>query len=92
MKTQITIKVSTDVARVLRTQEKPTIESKKLCTIAEKLNVVLEPLHSETEEPLLASYFVVDVPDSATAEIIISNLRQSAAIEAAYLKPPDEAP
>jgi hypothetical protein len=38
------------------------------------------------------SYFIVDVPDAETAQRVINRLQQSKAIEAAYLKPPDELP
>ena len=92
MKTKLTIQVSTDVACILRKRETPTIESKKLSNIAEKLNIVLKPLHPETEDPLLVSYFIVEVPASTTAENIISHLQQSAAVKAVYTKPPDQAP
>ena len=89
---QITIQVSADVARILRKQETSTSESKKLSNMAEKLNILLKPLHRDTEDPLLVSYFIVEVPASTTAENIISHLQQSTAVEAVYLKPPDEAP
>jgi hypothetical protein len=44
------------------------------------------------EDPRLASYFTVEVPDHVTAERVISRLQNCEAVEAAYLKPLDEAP
>jgi hypothetical protein len=52
----------------------------------------LEPVHPGVEDPLLASYFMAEVPDSTTAEWVIIHLRKSKAIEAAYRKPTDELP
>jgi hypothetical protein len=53
---------------------------------------MLEPLHPGAEEPHLASYFTVEVQDPATADQVIARLKHCHAIEAAYLKPPDELP
>ena len=60
--------------------------------IVEEFGVVLEPLHPDTEDPSLISYFTIEVPDHATADRVIARLLQSKGIEAAYLKPPDELP
>lgn len=92
MKIQVTIQVSADVARMLHQRGAPTTESKELFKIAEELGVLLEPLHPGAEDPLLTPYFMVEVPDSTTAEHVIAHLRQSMAVEAVYLKPPDELP
>lgn len=88
----VTIQLSAVVARTLHRRESPTTESQELLKIAEELGVSLEPVHPGAEDPLLAPYFRVDVSDSATAERVIAHLRQSKAVEAAYLKPPDELP
>ncbi len=92
MKIQVIIQVSTDVARILHQRGAPTTESKELFRITEELGVLLKPMHPGAEDPLLNQYFLVEVPDSATAERVIAHLRRSKAIEAAYLKPPDELP
>lgn len=92
MKIQITVQVSVDVARTLHRRGPPTTKSQELFKIVEELGVLLEPMHPGAEDPLLAPYFTVEVPDSTTAERVITHLRQSKAIEAAYLKPPDELP
>lgn len=84
--------VSADVARPLLQRGMPTAGSRELLTIAEELGVLLEPVHPGAEDPLLALYFMVEVPDSTTAERVIARLRESSAIEAAYLKPPNELP
>ena len=92
MKIQVIIQVAADVARTLQQQGAPTTESQELLKIAEELGVLLEPMHPGADDSLLAPYFMAEVPDSTTAELVIAHLRKSKAIEAAYLKPPDELP
>jgi len=88
----VTVQVSADVARTLHERGSPTTGSQELLQTAEELRVVLEPMHPGAEDPHLAPYFTVEVPDSATAEQVIARLQHCKAIEAAYLKPPDELP
>ena len=88
----VTVQVSPEVARVLNEQAPATTESQELLKITEELGVVLEPVHPDIDDPLLATFFRAEVPDSATAEQVIARLRQSNSVEAAYLKPPDELP
>lgn len=88
----VTVQVSADVAHTLHLRGPPTTESQELLQTTKALGIVLEPVHPGAEDPLLAPYFTVEVPDPATAERVITRLQQSKAIEAAYLKPPDELP
>ena len=92
IKIQVIIQVSADVARTLQQRGAPTTESRELLKIAEELGVLLEPVHPGAEDPLLAPYFMAEVPDSTTAERVIAHFRKSKAIEAAYFKPPGELP
>jgi hypothetical protein len=92
MTIQITVKVSTDVARTLHGGGPPTGKSEELLKIVDELGVLLEPVHPGAKDPLLAPYFMVEVPDSITAERILTHLQKCCAIEAAYIKPPDELP
>lgn len=87
-----TIRVRPDVALTLHRQQPSTTASEELLQTAEQLGVVLEPMHPGAEDPHLAPYFVVEIPDPATAERVIARLKHCKAIEAAYLKPPDELP
>jgi hypothetical protein len=92
MKIQVIIIVSANAARSLQQKGEPTTGSKELLMITEELGVLLEPVHPGSDDPLLTPYFMVEVPDSTTAECVITHLRKSKAIEAAYIKPPDEFP
>jgi hypothetical protein len=61
-------------------------------TMEEELGVVLEPLHPGVDDDDMARFFMIQMPDSTMAERVIARLRLSDSIEAAYLKPTDEAP
>ena len=56
------------------------------------LGVELQPMHPGVRDPQLARYFVLEVPDSATAEQAIARLRGTPSVEAAYVKPAAEPP
>jgi hypothetical protein len=88
----VTLQVQTDVALALHQRRPHTAASKELLQTAKELDVVLKPLHPGVEDRHLVSYFTVEVPDSATAEVVLAHLRNCKAVEAAYIKPPDEMP
>jgi hypothetical protein len=88
----VTIRLRPDAALTLHGRQPPTSESEELLQTVEQLGMRLEPMHPGAAEPHLASYFTVEVQDPATAERMIARLQHCPAIEAAYLKPPDELP
>lgn len=89
---QITVKVSAEVARSLHFGAAQTADSRALLRAAEDMGTALEPMHPGSDDPLLAPYFVAQVPEGEEAEQVIARLLGCSAIEAAYLKPPDEMP
>lgn len=91
-KMQVTVQVPPDVARTLHQRGPPTAKSQALLGVIEGFGFTLEPMHLDTDDPKLQSYFLIDVPDHATARRVIDRLKQSEAVEAAYVKPPDELP
>ena len=62
-------------------------EIDRLLNATAKLGVSLVPVHPGQMHPLLARYFMVEVPDRETAERVISRLQRFAIVEAAYLQP-----
>jgi hypothetical protein len=59
----------------------------------EQLGVRLRPVHPGSDDPLLAPYFNVEVPeDEELAARVLAVLEKSEAVEAAYVKPPAEPP
>jgi len=92
MKIQITVQVSADVARALYQYGPSTAKSEEILRTVGAFGLTLEPMHRDTKDPHLQSYFTVEVPDHATAQRVIDYLQQSEAVEAAYVKPPDALP
>ena len=86
----VTVQVTLEAARVLQNQSDPTPSSEELIAVLEELEISLEPLHPGTGDPVLITFFTVDVVDADMAEKVINQLLQSDAVEAAYLKPPAE--
>ena len=92
MDIQITVQVSADVAASLHPGGQPAAKSQELLQTVEDLGVALVPVHPGASDPYLAPYFTIEVPDTETAERTIERLRQSTAVEAAYIKPRDAMP
>ena len=89
---QVTVQVSADVAHALHQRCPPTAESEELLRIIETFRLALEPMHRDTDDPNLQSYFIVEVVDHATAQRVMNSLQQLKAVKTAYVKPPDESP
>jgi hypothetical protein len=90
---QITLKLSEDVVRrlgskVARERATETV----LGMTPEQANMEIRPLHPETDDLALSSFYTVDVADEIQAEQTLNRLRSSALVEAAYVKPADELP
>lgn len=50
----------------------------------------LEPVHPTTEDPELATFFTIDVPDPGQAAELVRKLCEDPSVEGAYIKPDDE--
>jgi hypothetical protein len=55
-------------------------------------NVRFRPLHPGVEETEMGRFYISENVDDKTASRLIDELRRVPGIEAAYTKPPDEAP
>jgi hypothetical protein len=64
----------------------------KLRRDLEKMGLRLEPIHPGQTHPLLAPYFMIEVPDRQSAERVLDHLSKYKIVEAAYLRPEDAAP
>ena len=87
LKVQVIVQVSDDVARVLHKRSPPTAKSEDLLKRIESFGLVLEPMHRNTEDLNLQSYFIVEALDESTAQNVINSLQQSESVEAAYMAP-----
>jgi hypothetical protein len=65
---------------------------RELEALVDDFGLSFRPLHPDTDDSQLSSYFVVDVPDPAAVPRVLERLRRSPAFSAAYIKPPDAMP
>ena len=75
-----------------RDLEPASLEVQELQQAANELGISLAPMYPEVSHPTLQPFFIIDVPDQASAEKVITRLSKSAAVEAAYLQPDAEPP
>jgi hypothetical protein len=88
----VIIKLQMDVALALT--EKPSVNGKvsELLATAKEAGVELKPLHPNVKDQVLMTYYYVEVPIDSNAENVAGRFRACKAVEAAYIKPPDELP
>ncbi len=90
---EISVQVRPELAPAVQGREAPTAEVDELKRSLEELGVILRPVHPGADDPLLAPYFNVEVPDDEElAARVLAVLEESGAVEAAYVKPPAELP
>lgn len=65
---------------------------RELQHLADDFHISFRRLHPDTDDPVLSTYFVVDVPDPAVAPRVLDRLRRSPAFSAAYVKGPEAMP
>jgi hypothetical protein len=53
----------------------------------ERFSGQLQPQHPDTDDPGLSAYYVATVPTVREAEALAAELRDTAGVEAAYVKP-----
>jgi hypothetical protein len=87
--TYLTVRVRADTAAALRDRRLTTPEVAEVLRTIDELGASIEPLHPGSDDPRLAPYFRVEVPDQGTADRIAAELRSRAAVEAAYVKEPE---
>jgi hypothetical protein len=83
---QVVVKLTPAAAKRLRTStgDRTTVRALK------DLEHDLAPLHPNTRDASLESFFVADVEDPAEATRVVERLLKDPAVEAAYVKPADE--
>ena len=89
---EVTIRVLPEVAQALHHHQPVTNKTRELMAVAAELGITLEPVHPGIDDVELMRYFAVSVPDHAAAAQVIQRLRSCVAVDAAYVKPPDELP
>jgi hypothetical protein len=57
-----------------------------------QLGLRLEPVNPGQTHPLLAPFFMVEVPDRQTADLVINQLNKNPIVEGAYFYPDEALP
>jgi hypothetical protein len=65
---------------------------RELQHLADDLGISYRRLDPDTDDPVLSSYYVVEVPDSASVTRVLDHLRGSPEFSAAYVKGPEAMP
>lgn len=89
---QVMLQLQPDAAWSLRRRLPASPASAEFLNRARELGITLRPLRAPSEHSVLAAGFTVEVPDRATAERVIQELRSCDVVEAAYFVPSDELP
>lgn len=90
---QFTVQVRQEVAPALHGRGSAPPEVVELRQRLAELGVTLELVHPGADDPVLAAYLTAEVPDDAELTARVRRiLEESAVVEAAYAKPPDELP
>jgi hypothetical protein len=87
---RITVQLSPEITQALDKGEPLENAASDIQSVLDGLAVQLKPLHPGVDDEKLASYFTVDVADSARANEVLQRLRPCRGVQAAYMKPPAE--
>jgi hypothetical protein len=89
---QVTVHLAPQVAQELKLGAVESAAARDLVSVAKEMGVELRPMHPGSTDPGMASTFAVEATDDETAKRIAARLRDLAATEAAYVKPPPGMP
>lgn len=89
---EVVVQLRPEAARALHGLSPPTAESSEVASRLEQLGVELRALHPGESDARLLPHFAVDVEDPQTAQQVVDALRQSPAVEGAYIKPAADLP
>jgi len=85
---QVTIQLSPQLLSAVRENS----ALREIEQLVAQLGGKLDPMHPGTTDPELRAFFVADLTDGPDLEASLHRLRTHPGVEAAYLKPADEAP
>jgi hypothetical protein len=88
---RVVVKLSAAAAKDLHRGKATAPDARAVRKLTQKLGVELTPMHPGVDHPLLRSYFLAEVPDSAAAGALRA-LQACPGVEAAYPQPSAEPP
>ena len=89
---QVAVQLRPDVAESFHDVAAPNAAAAALRAAVAARGLRLEPMHPQVDDPSLGRFFFITAPDPLAAHTIADVLRALDGVEAAYVKPPDEAP
>ena len=92
MAAQISVQITSSAIPSLQNLGPGTSESLEIMNVIKELGLVLKSMHPDVSDPLLASYFTVDVADFEDVPRVIERLLGCGGILAAFSKPPEGMP
>lgn len=88
----VTVQVRSELASAIRRRDWSDAASNELLVAVNELGLSLAPMDPGAQDAVIRSFFAVEVDDEDQASLVVSRLQRCQAVEAAYLKPPDELP
>jgi hypothetical protein len=92
MNGKVQVQLSPDTALVFHQRKPSSKQSEKLQRVLNELGISLQPVHPGIEDPILIPFFEIEISDTSSGQQIIERLNELESVEAAYIKPRDEAP
>jgi hypothetical protein len=89
---RIAVQLVGPTTRLHGSPERAAPRNDVVVNLARELNVSLEPMHPDSTDDTLRTWFSVDVPDESTAQSVVTQLLRQPDVVAAYVKPPDALP
>ena len=83
---RVTLQLTPDAARRAREPRDRSAPRRALSWLTHPL----EPIHPDTSDPSLATFFTIDVADAREAAALVKRLCEDPNVESAYIKPADE--
>lgn len=79
-----------EAALLLRHHDADVPAASSVLGVARQAGATIAPQHPGVQDSTLASYFLAQVPERATAERLVTVLLAVPGVESAYLKPDEE--
>lgn len=70
----------------------PDRDVQSLMRLLHEAGLVLRPMHPGVTDSELQAYFIVEAPEAVDTQVAVERIRACPAVQAAYVKPPDELP
>lgn len=88
----VALQTTPGIGSDLRQSTPKQAASHRVLAIVQQFQSQLQPTFPQGDDPELNSHFFVEIADPDEAETLVASLMKTPGVEAAYLKPREEAP